>query len=128
MHRLLAVTATLGLAVGCGGVRYEKDIEPTFTRSCAAVECHFDASFESGLNLSEGNGYDALVGVAATQSTMVLVDPESPDTSYLWHKLNDTHGPHDDSAEATDSMPPVGPLSVDDLAAIEDWILAGAPK
>lgn len=140
MTRTLAITIALAASVGCGGTSYEKDVESTFTRSCAAVQCHADASTTavdtngdtidlSGLDLSRGNGYDSLVDQPAGQSSLNLIEPEDPDGSYLWHKINDTHGPHDLSDPASEPMPPgTDRLSVDDLVTIEAWILDGAKR
>lgn len=133
MHRLIALTALLATSVGCG-ISYERNVEPTFVRSCAAVECHSgDPADESGLDLSQGNGYGQIVGQASEQSDLPLIDPGNPDGSYLWHKINGTHVQHEDpnfdtAGTGTDPMPPVGSLSVNELSNIEKWITDGAPE
>lgn len=132
MTRVFATAGLLSITVGCG-VSYDRNVEPVFTRSCAAVECHSgDPADESGLDLSAGNGYGQIVGGDSEQSDLLLVEPGDPDASYLWHKINGTHlefqDPGFDTGEETDAMPPVGSLSVNELATIEEWILEGAPE
>lgn len=133
MRRLSALTSLLTLGVACGGPNYEKHVEPTFLRSCASVECHADAVVDpnepgdNALDLSEGNGYAALVGVPSMQSDLDLVEPGNPDASYLWLKVTGEHADADNSATPTEAMPPVGSLTADQLSTIEDWILNDAP-
>lgn len=128
MHRLAITLTLLATTIGCGS-SYEKNVEPTFVRSCAAVECHSgDPADESGLDLSLGNGFGSIVGQPSLQSDLMLIEPGDPDASYLWHKLNDTHGDFDNSDAPTDPMPPVGGLNVSELSTIEKWIVDGAPQ
>lgn len=54
-----------------------------------------------------------------------LVDPGNPETSYLWHKVANTH---EDVGGFGDPMPPTGLLGAADLDRIEAWIRAGAPQ
>ena len=125
MNRATALFSCVALAA-CASP-YETQVEPIFVRSCAAVECHADASFESGLTLAEGEGYDAIVGVPSVQSDLNLVEPGDPDASYLWHKINGTHAEFDNSPEPTGAMPSEDTtLPAGDLATVRDWILDGA--
>lgn len=97
-------------------------VEPIFVAHCS---CHTTAT-SAGLSLACGQGHGNLVGVASTQvPTIMRVVAGDPMTSYLWLKLNNAQG----SVGGTGvRMPKLGdPLTADELAAISDWIAAGAP-
>ena len=83
---------------------------------------HGPRTTEAGLDLSEGMSHAALVNVPSTQSGLDLVEPGDAENSYLMHKIEDRAG-------ITGSrMPPRGdPLTEAEIAAIRDWITAGAP-
>ncbi len=86
------------------------------------VSHHGDRSPHAGLNLSEGVSHAALVNVPSTQTALDLVEPGDAENSYLVHKLEGRTG------IAGDRMPPSGDaLTAEEIAAIRDWINAGAP-
>ena len=85
------------------------------------VEHHGDHAVEAGLNLSEGMSHAALVNVPSIQTALDLVEPGDAENSYLIHKIEDRMG------IVRDRMPPIGdPLTAEEIAAIRDWINAGA--
>lgn len=93
------------------------DIQPIWNAGC--VGCHIGAA-QGGLALEDG--HTAMVGVASSIG-MNYVTSGSPDDSYLWHKLNDTHLTVGGTGDA---MPQTGAIRADQLADIEAWILSGA--
>jgi len=73
-------------------------------------------------------GYAMLVGRPSEQlPSMMLVSPGEPESSYLLHKLLGTQL---DIGGEDDPMPPEArnPLTDEDIALVEAWILAGALK
>lgn len=85
------------------------------------VDHHSGSSPHAGLDLSEGVSHAALVNVPSTQTALDLVEPGDAENSYLIHKIEGrtdiVGGP----------MPPRGdPLTEEEIAAIRDWIAAGA--
>ena len=85
------------------------------------VDHHSGPSAHAGLDLSEGMSHAALVDVPSTQTALDLVEPGNAENSYLLHKLEGRMG------IVQDRMPPRGdPLTEEEIAAIRDWINAGA--
>jgi len=67
------------------------DIEPLLTSTCAPM-CHEIDGLNETLILSEGEAYDNIVDVMSGQlPQMSIVNPGDKSTSYMWHKLNNTH-------------------------------------
>lgn len=107
---------------------FAAEIQPIFESACL---CHFmpatgDAMTAPYLTLNAGVGLGELVDVDSVQlPSMKRVAPADVDNSYLVHKLRGTHadvgGPMD-----TNTMPPLAPLSEDEILTIEAWIAAGA--
>lgn len=97
-----------------------------FTSSCALSGCHHGSSALLGLDLSSGQSYANLVNVRSREAPdFLLVQPGQPENSYLIHKLEG----NEEMAPGTLQMP-VGrePLSEEKIAAVRDWIAAGAPN
>lgn len=93
---------------------------------CANSLCHGEAA-EGGLDLTPSRAFDNLVGVSAQGSSLLLVDPRNPSTSYLYHKLSAKTFP-DSYAIDGSPMPSSGSaISAGQLEAIRLWIEAGAP-
>lgn len=94
---------------------------------CAAAACHGDAKV-GGLDLRREQAWESLVDVASTNNSFARVQPGTAKESYLYLKLK--AATEQGSVEITGSPMPVGsaPLSAKELAAIELWILKGAPK
>ncbi|WP_281557635.1 cytochrome P460 family protein [Thalassomonas sp. RHCl1] len=100
-------------------VQIQDDI---FTARCIA--CHIGAQAPQGLDLSEGNAYGNIVGVASNQQpTLNLIEPDEPELSYLVKKIR---GDEDISGG---QMPLSGPPFLDDsqIQLVIDWVNDGAP-
>lgn len=94
---------------------------------CANSLCHGEAQ-EGGLDLTPANAWANLVDVQAESSSLRLVNPRRPATSYLYHKLSAKTfpGSYDISGSP---MPSAGQaISPGQLEAIRLWIEAGAPE
>lgn len=86
------------------------------------IQCHLGPAAPRGLQLSAGDSYAELVGVASREApALLLVDPGDPDASYLVRKVEG--GPDIVGGQ----MPLFGdPLDAGTLAAIRQWIADGA--
>ena len=94
---------------------------------CANSLCH-GAAEGGGLDLSAANAWSNLVDVTAAGSSLKLVNPRKPATSYLYHKLSAKTFPGSYDI-AGSPMPSAGSaISPGQLEAIRLWIEAGAPK
>ncbi len=109
------------------GLSHQIDIQPIWNVHCVEA-CHSTGGEWQFLDLA--NAYENIVGINSTQATsMSFIEPGAPDSSYLWHKINDTQA----QAGGGGLPMPKGPgsmdptvLSPDELALIEQWILEGA--
>jgi len=111
-------------------VNDECDLVPTlssledqyFGPSCTFSSCHDSDNPAGALDLTAGNSYDSLVGVASqSDSAALLVESGDPDASYVVMRAEGTDGVF---------MPPgiTEPLDPDcRIATLRAWILAGAP-
>jgi hypothetical protein len=104
---------------GTRSLSHAVDIQPIWDNQC--TPCHILTT--SG-DLSLVDGYASQVGVASLQlPSMNLIEPGSPEQSYTWRKLMDTHR----SAGGAGSIMPLGSgLSPDKMERIETWIIEGA--
>jgi hypothetical protein len=113
----------LGKCAPVGGEGFAA-VEAIFVRSCAGTGCHVgEDEPASGLDLSPGRAYGALVGVPSTVvGDRLRVDAGSPDTSYLLCKLSA------DCASRRGSRMPLDnpPLGDADIVTITTWIADGA--
>jgi hypothetical protein len=131
------VAALALLAAGCGGssgpagpvldpgqVSFQQVQSSVLTPSCALSGCHGDAGAPFGLDLSEGEAYANLVGVAAAElPAHDRVDPGNADDSYLFMKITA------DPRIQGDPMPPgTTRLSTQRVQLIHDWIEQGANR
>lgn len=116
--------AGLGNPAWSRDISFAKDIRPLLVQHC--VSCHQGDAAPAGLNLLPKVSYAHLVNVQSTEASMPRVTPSSPDASYLLHKLNGTHV----AAGGQGAVMPLGasPLDPAQLAAIRQWISAGAPN
>jgi hypothetical protein len=93
-----------------------------FGPSCTFSSCHDSDNPAAALDLTPGNSYDSIMGVAAQgDSALMLIESGDPDASYLVHRVEGTTGVF---------MPPgiTEPLDPDcRIATLRAWILAGAP-
>lgn len=97
-----------------GPVSFATDIQPIFDTQC--IGCH-GAGGNAGLDLRNGLSYDNLVGVAAVNSSGLLVAASDPTSSVLMQRLVGSVGGF---------MPPAGPLQFEILDLVTDWIGEGA--
>ncbi len=145
--RRLALALSLALAAACPPELDDDDalddddtsddddavpLEPTWT----AIQQRFEARCSCHVSQSRGGftglatydrGWDVLVGAASRDlPDMPRVTPFEPENSYVWHKLNNTQ----DSVGGDGGRMPLTEYGLPDtdLDAIEEWILAGAPK
>ncbi|PWB77723.1 MAG: hypothetical protein C3F15_02665 [Holophagae bacterium] len=95
-----------------------------FTPSCARSGCHAGSSPAQGLNLSVGQTYTNIVGVAShEQPSLNRVEPGDPQRSYLYLKVIG------DPSISGSQMPRGGPpLSQAEIDLLSSWILSGAPN
>jgi hypothetical protein len=90
---------------------------------CATTACH--AAGGTPPILEAGTAYGALVGASSGQSSLLQVEPNAPEKSYLVYKLRGTAA---DVGGIGTIMPTDGALAPADIAAIEAWISNGAPN
>ena len=126
---LVRVANRLGETAGIDNSSYHDIQDYVFNKSCATSYCHASPTNAGNLNLTNRISYQDLVGrvpqnLAAASAGMRLVDPGSPDNSFLLTKLV---GP---SSAAQGSRMPLaaGPLHSAKIDAIRGWITAGAPQ
>jgi hypothetical protein len=140
LARLARTTAWLALALlyGCAGDgppvqdssggQFDQIQRTIFDQHCLSAGCHNGQSQAGALNLSTGASYDQLVNVVpnnpvALSAGLLRVDPFNPDNSFLLVKLT---GPA--PGEGTRMPQGMDPLSPSDIATIQSWIEAGAPR
>lgn len=88
--------------------------------SCATSGCHAGGAPAGGLNLTAGNSYAALVGIASTEDANIMrVVPFDAVNSYLMQVLDGT-------AASGTVMPPSGMLPQTSIDAVRTWINNGA--
>jgi hypothetical protein len=94
-----------------------------FSQRCTG--CHNGSTrfLPAVMNLTPGNAYGSLVGVASIQrSGLQRVAPGDPENSYIVHKLEGTAG-------IGAQMPLAGtPLTAGQMTVIKRWIELGAPN
>jgi len=93
---------------------------------CANSLCHGEAT-AGGLDLTQANAWANLVDAPSVGSSLRLVNPRKPATSYLYHKLSAKTFPGSYDI-AGSPMPSAGAsVTPGQLEAIRLWIEAGAP-
>lgn len=118
-----AGNACVASECACAGepASYAADVEPIFVATCTGAGCHGFPAAQEGLDLRAGEGWAALVDVAASQcGDRMLVDPGNPDGSYLIDKLQGV-----DMCFGT-QMPKMGSLSAAEIDLVSRWICHGA--
>lgn len=109
-------------AAGTGPTTFAAIQSEVLTPSCAGSNCHDATTQSAGLDLSEGQAYDALVDVPSSQIFLrPRVAPGKPDDSYLVQKIRG-------SSSINGGRMPLGgaPLSADQISGIVEWIENGA--
>ena len=132
---LLAAVVLLA-CTGCGDdatTSPDDTLQPTlssiqtkiFTPKCAVSGCHVAGTAAHGLDLSAGQAFANLVGVASGElPTVKRVNATKADSSYLVFKIE---GDTARMAPGTARMPLNGTaLSTDEIAAVRQWIQNGA--
>jgi hypothetical protein len=109
------------------GIFFPQDIQPILTAKCTNQACHDGSNPAEGMNLTEGNSHENLVGVTANQCELIdnreRVDPTNPENSYLVDKILGV----DLCGQTVQRMPAGGePLSQNEIDAISKWIEDGA--
>ncbi len=145
---MLAVTLTLVLAAACGGsdksgttpaptvslgasTSFQRIQSQLFEKSCAFNSCHAPGSTTTSLVLSGSGVHARLVSVLPVNSVargdgLKLVVAGKPDSSLLWHKLNQWLAGHH-AHNYGGAMPQAAPsLSVEQLNFVRQWIENGA--
>lgn len=109
-----------------GPLSFEEDIQPLINRNCLCHIADGNGEMEADfMTLNPGVSFGNLVGVPSEEvPTMNRIEAGTPEESYLWHKINDTHI---SVGGEGDFMPPLGLLPQADRDTIESWILQGAP-
>lgn len=108
-------------------VSFDAEIQPIFDEHCVEG-CH-EPGGQWGvfLDLSPGTAYASIVGVLSPEfPTLNFIEPGIPESSYLWHKVNGTQV----EVGGSGVMMPLGMATVvrpEQFAALEEWILQGAP-
>ncbi len=106
---------------------FSGEVQPLLAVRCGG--CHGGVSTPQYAGLSDLDNpalaYGELVNVPSTQlPSMDRVEPGDPDSSYVWHKLNDTQ---DDVGGVGNPMPlGMFPLPQAELDGIRGWIENGA--
>ena len=101
-----------------GPATFER-VQGLFDVSCASSGCHGGTTSP---DLSAGKAYDNIVGVESSRG-IPLVDPGTPDNSYLYLKLLP------DAEISGERMPIGGPfLEPATLETVYMWIERGAPR
>jgi hypothetical protein len=103
---------------------FATDIWPILQNRCGTMGCH--ANLSNPLMPDEATAYTNLIGMPANTAMANYVEPDDPDTSYLWHKVAGTQLTVPGGAGST--MPFGGELCSLELQAIYAWILTGAAE
>ena len=119
---ILVSAAVIGTAQA-GSVSFEKDVVPILNSYC--VMCHLPGGAQGGLSLYP-DAWSELVGVPSKQSTLLQVEPGSPDKSYFYIKLIDSG----ESVGGSGLLMPIQqpPLDPGQIETIRLWIEQGAKK
>lgn len=112
---------------GSAGSTFDVIQQTIFNPNCLGGGCHNTTDRANNLVLEPGQSFDNLVNVlsfdaAARAAGLLRVAPGNPDASFLFIKVT---GPT--PGQGTRMPQGAAPLSSDDIALIQEWILAGAP-
>jgi len=107
-------------AQGAASPSFSRSVQPIFDANCVA--CHQPGAAQQGLDLESAVAY-ANVGKRSTEASMNLIEPGSPDASYLLRKVYGTHLKANGQGAR---MPLGGALDASDIETIRQWILGGA--
>jgi hypothetical protein len=124
-ERVLCCWLVLGLLSACQpepeGVSFSSQVLPLLNRHC--VVCHMEQGAQGDFSLYP-SPYQKLVGVKSAQSPLALIEPGSPEASYVYHKMTGTQLTVKGSG---DSMPfERDLLAAAELDLVHQWITQGA--
>lgn len=130
-HSIRAAALMLGLGLAVAGPAtaadapsFQRDIVPLLKNRCAA--CHLTGEEPGGMALHPGGAYGSLVDMPSEEAALKRVKPGDPAGSYLLHKLKGTHV---EAGGVGVRMPMDSPpLNGAEIARIQAWIAAGAPR
>ena len=115
-------------AAGAAGVdaTFSSIVAGIIAPRCASGSCHGGSPPAAFPQLDPEAAHAAIVGVPSQQAGLSLVEPFSPQESYLLLKLRGDAG----SVGGIATVMPLGdaPLQPSELAVIEAWIANGAPN
>ena len=121
---LAAVTSTAHAQDSSFGmVSFQGDVLPILNSYC--VMCHLPGA-EQGELVLYPDAWSRLVGIPSVQSSLLRVDPGSPDSSYLYLKLIGTGESVGGSGLQMPFQQP--PLDPDQIETIRLWIEQGAKQ
>jgi hypothetical protein len=117
LRRFFTVSSLLTLYLGAGQAQtptqlelFEKNARPVFAEKCQG--CH-NAKLKSG-----GLDFSSPVSIKEAASMGIFGNPAEPEKSVIIKAL---------SYESQIKMPPQGKLPAETIAAIREWVAAGAP-
>lgn len=123
IRKLLFAMPLASCASSAETVAFNEDVLPILNQYC--VMCHLPGAAQADLVLFP-DAWSAVVGAPSSQSALLLVEPGSPDKSYLYLKLTGTQDAGDGSGL---QMPfQQAPLDPEQIEAIRLWIEQGAKK
>ncbi len=105
------------------GASFERDVAPILNSYC--VMCHLPGA-EQGALVLYPDAWSRLVGIPSMQSSLLLVDPGSPHSSYLYIKLIGMGESVGGSGLPMPFQQP--PLDPDQIEIIRLWIEQGAKQ
>ncbi len=112
MSRAWSISLAVLMTLTAGAADYLRDIKPVLKARCYA--CHGALKQKAGLRV------DTAANIRKGAKGEAIVAPGNPTDSELLYRLT--------TKDLDDRMPPEGAaLKVDEIAAIKEWIAAGAP-
>jgi len=107
-------------------VSFANDIQPIFTVNCISLGCHIGPTPQQGMDLTSGESYAHIVGVASMElNSMLRINPQNPSTSYLFQKVSGTHLTVGGTGDRM-PPPPRPALDDDEIELLRIWITEGA--
>ncbi len=108
---------------GTGTATWATSVRPILQANCGG--CHGGANPLAGLDLAKADSYSELMKQSLQQPNLKLVEPNDPQSSYLWLKLQNAAS-ITGGGMPQDPQTGYRPLDSSELSAIETWINNGA--
>ncbi len=105
------------------GVTWKGKILPLLEASCGG--CHNATTPTAGLNILAADAHARLLATSTQRGSLNLIQPGSPEKSYLWLKVSGDGSVLGQRMPLNSSNQPA-PLTQEALDALQTWILAGA--